>query len=270
MTQVLQVGNCIITEAEIIPLLAGYQMLPQLLREIMIDQAIAPIACTPEEKVSALEQFYQKNQLTTQTERHAWLEGYGITPEHLEALATRELRVEKFKQATWGHRLESYFLNYKSKLDKVIYSLIRTQQPEVAQELYFRIQAGEQSFAELAREYSQGSEAQTGGVVGPVELCTPHPALAKMLSISQPGQLWPPTRLGEWFVIVRLEKFIPAPLDENMRQQLLQELFEAWLSDQMNQGNWDRRLGGREIEILREAHRHPITSVNQSATLLAQ
>lgn len=235
MTQILQIGNRTITSAEIIPLLAGYQMLPQLLREIIIDQAIAPIACTPEEKASAFEQFYKKNQLTTEAERRATLERYSITPEQLEAWVTRELRILKFKQATWGHRLKFHFLHYKSKLDKVIYSLIRTQDPDVAQELYFRIQAGEQSFAELAREYSQGPEAQKGGVLGPVELRIPHPALAKMLSISQPGQMWPPTRLGEWFVIVRLEKFIPAQLDDSMCQQLLQELFEAWLSEQMNQ-----------------------------------
>jgi parvulin-like peptidyl-prolyl isomerase len=117
----------------------------------------------------------------------------------------------------------------------VIYSLIRTQEPGIAQELYFRIQEGEQSFADLAREYSQGSEAQTGGLIGPVELSVPHPVLAQMLRLSQPGQLCPPTRLGEWFLIVRLEKFIPAQLDASMRQRLLNECFNTWLSEQLNQ-----------------------------------
>ncbi len=158
-----------------------------------------------------------------------------IPPEQLEALATRGLRIEKFKQATWGHKLESYFLSCKSQLDKVIYSLIRTKDMGVAQELYFRIQAGEQSFAELAREYSQGPESQTGGLIGPVELSTPHPTLAKMLRVSQPGQLWPPMHLGEWVAIARLEKFIPAQLDEPMRQRLLNELFADWLQEQLNQ-----------------------------------
>lgn len=52
-----------------------------------------------------------------------------------------------------------------------------------------------------------------------------------MLSVSQPGQLWPPLRLGEWLLIVRLEKLLPAQLDEPMRQSLLNELFEAWLQE---------------------------------------
>lgn len=235
MTKVLQVGNRIITAEELIQLLAGYQMLPQLLRELLIDQAIAPIECTPEEKASACQKFYEKNQLTSEPERQAWLAHYRMTPEQLEALATRGLRIEKFKRASWGKKLESYFLSRKSKLDKVIYSLIRTKEVGIAQELYFRIQDAEQSFAELARQYSQGPEAQTGGLVGPAEMSTPHPALAKMLSVSQPGQVWPPTRLGEWLVIVRLEKFIPAQLDEPMRRQLLNELYSAWLQEQLHQ-----------------------------------
>jgi hypothetical protein len=41
-------------------------------------------------------------------------------------------------------------------------------------------------------------------------------------------------------VIVRLEKFFPAVLDEPVRQQLLTGLFEAWLNEQIDQisANW--------------------------------
>lgn len=234
MTDVIQVGNRVINAEEIISLLAGYQMLPQLVHQIIIDQAIASIDCTAEEQASHCQQFYQKNQITSDADRQAWLARHGMTQAQLETLATREPRIQKFKQKTWGPKVESYFLSHKPKLDKVVYSLIRVKNAEVAQELYFRIQAREQSFAELAREYSQGLEAQTDGLVGPVELGTPHPKLAQMLSSSQPSQLWPPTRLEEWLVIVRLEKCIPAQLDEPMRRHLLNRLFESWLQEQVN------------------------------------
>lgn len=234
MTQVIQFGNRTITPAEIIPLLTGYQILPRLWRELVIDQAIATVEYSSEEKATAYQQFDAKHQLNIQV-RQSWALRHGMTAEQLEALATRELRIEKFKQSTWGSKLESYFLNHKSQLDKVIYSVIRTRDLGVATELYFRIQAGEKSFAECAREYSQGPEAQTSGLLGPVELSMPHPALAHMLRVSHPGQIWPPSRLGEWLVIVRLEKLIPAQLDEPMRTQLLNKLFEAWLREQLNQ-----------------------------------
>lgn len=233
MAVVLQVGDRAITAEEVFPLLAGYQMLPKFIQELLIDQAIASIECPPEETTEACQRFYAQNQITDEQPRKAWLDRYGMTEEQLQSLATRELRIEKFKQETWEPKLESYFLSRKDQLDKVIYSLIRTRDIGIAQELYFRILEGEQSFAELARAYSQGPEAQTDGLIGPVELSVPHPNLAQLLSLSQPGQLCPPTRVGEWLVLVRLEKFIPAQLDDAMRRRLLDECFNNWLKDQV-------------------------------------
>ncbi|WP_306467011.1 peptidylprolyl isomerase [Thermoleptolyngbya sichuanensis] len=234
MGHVLQIGNRSVTSEELPSLLAGYQMLPQLVQEVLIDEAIAPITCAEEELIGAREQFYAQHQIVDEATRQQWLNRHGMTLAQLDALATRSLRIEKFKEATWGAKLESYFLERKSKLDKVIYSLIRTQDMGIAQEIYFRVMEGEQSFAELARTYSQGPEAQTDGLIGPVELSVPHPQLAHMLSISQPGQLWPPHRIGEWIVIIRLEKFIPAQMDEQMRRRLLNESFSQWLQQQLD------------------------------------
>ncbi len=233
MTKVLQVRNQTITTEKVVSLLANYQILPQFLREVIVDQAVASITCTIEEKASACQQFYKKYQLTSESARQELLALYEMSLEELEALATREQRIEKFKRATWGHKLESYFLSRKLSLDKVIYSLIQTKYIGIAQELYFRLQEGEQSFSELAREYSQGPEAQSGGLLGPTELGKISSNLAQALYASRPGQLWPPARLGEWVVIVRLEQLIPARLDESMRQQLLNELFHAWLQEQL-------------------------------------
>jgi parvulin-like peptidyl-prolyl isomerase len=126
-----------------------------------------------------------------------------------------------------------------------MYSLLRVNNPAIARELHFRIQDGEESFAELARKYSQGPEAQTGGLLGPVPLSSPHPILAQMLSKSEPGQLLPLTRVENWIVIVRLEKIFPAQLDESMRQRLLNELFAQWL-----QGESSRQVARVVVEDL--------------------
>ena len=235
MGTILQVGEHRITDEGIFPLLAKYGMLPQLAREIVIEQAIADITCTPEEEEAARNRFLQQNQLTTEEQVQAWLSRYGMTTLQMEQLTLRELKLEKFKQVTWGHKLEAYFLQCKSQLDRVVYSLIRTRDQGIAQELYFRIQEEENSFAQLAKDYSQGTEAQTGGLVGPVELNVPHPQIAKMLMSSKPGQLWPPLPIGEWTVILRLEKFLSAQLDPPTEQRLLNDLFQQWLLSQMQQ-----------------------------------
>ncbi|MGF1536124.1 MAG: peptidylprolyl isomerase [Elainellaceae cyanobacterium] len=229
MVEVLKIGSRSVDADDILPLMAGYQMLPRFIQELVIDDAIAGTDCTAEEAQQARQSFYAQNKITDDASRQAWLAGYGMTAEQMDALALRELKIEAFKQKTWGPKLESYFLERKGKLDKVIYSLIRTKDIGIAQEIYFRILEGEQPLSELASKYSQGPEAQTDGLIGPVELSVPHPSLAKMLSVSQPGQLCPPTRVGEWVVIVRLERFVPAQLDDPMRERLLNECFQLWL-----------------------------------------
>ncbi len=241
MTAILQVGDVwqqaasslgTIKADEIIALLKQYGIMPQLMREILIDCVIADITLTTEETFKACQQFYQQHQLNSDADLEAWLVYRSLSREQLNHLITRNAKLEYFKQSNWGNKLESYFLQRNAKLDRVIYSLIRVKDIGIAQELYFRIQEGEQSFSELAKLYSLGTEAETGGLLGPMELSVPHPDLAKMLAASQPGKLLPPTRLGEWIAIVRLEKFMKAQLNESMRQRLLNELFENWIQTQ--------------------------------------
>ncbi|BDA75218.1 hypothetical protein RIVM261_033790 [Rivularia sp. IAM M-261] len=231
----IQLGNEIVTATEVIPLLAAYQLLPQLQRELIIDKVIADIELTPEEKNNTIFTFYKNNQITTPETLNGVLQRYAMTVEQLEVLATKQLRVEKFKQATWGGTLQQNFLQFKPQLDKVVYSLLRTQDMETAQELYFRIKAEEQSFADCAREFSQGQEAATGGLIGPIPLSQPHPIIAQKLSISTQGQLWTPMKLENWYIILRLEKLIPAQLDEATSAMLLNHLFEKWLGEQLQQ-----------------------------------
>lgn len=242
MITVLQIGNHAITASEIIPLLASYNIIPQLICENIINEAIAPISCTQEETAYLVEQFYQRWDLMSEEKRQDWCLRYGLTQEQLEPMTTRKLRIEKFKQAAWGHQLEPYFLQRKKQLDKVIYSLIRTEHKGIANELYFRIKEGEQSFADVAREYSQGPEAQTGGILGPVELGTIAPNFAQLLYTSLVGVIQPPVRFGELWVIVRVDKLIPAQLDDFMRQRLLQEKFEAWFKQRLSQLSLEEKI----------------------------
>jgi parvulin-like peptidyl-prolyl isomerase len=231
MNLMLQLGDRALTAGEVLPLLAKYNLMPLLVKEVVIDQAIAEIQTTPEEEKLALEQAQQAQAQQKQ----------GMSAEQIQAIAIRQLKLEKFKEITWGGDIDSYFFQRKSQLDRVIYSLISTSDIGIAQEIYFRIQEGEQSFAELAREYAQGPEAQTDGLVGPIELQTIHPLLAKILSMSQPQQLLPPTQIGEWVLIVRLEKLLPAQLDRGTRQRLINERFNQWLQNQIATTNWQIR-----------------------------
>ncbi|MBR8829419.1 MAG: peptidylprolyl isomerase [Gomphosphaeria aponina SAG 52.96 = DSM 107014] len=234
MNILLKVGDQQIGEEDLLSLLTQYQMLQALAREILIDQAIASQECTQEEQEQERNKFYQQNKITAE-ELPAWLKEQRLTKEQWEKLVLRRLKLDKFKQATWGNKLEAYFLKRKTQLDRIVYSLIRTQDGGIAQELYFRIQEGEATFAELAKEYSKGTEAVTGGLIGPVEANVPHPKIAHLLRTSKPGQVLPPTPVENWWIIVRLENFVAAELDEQMEQKLLEEQWRVWLREQLQQ-----------------------------------
>ncbi len=198
-------------------LLTSPQVLPHLLRELTIERAIAEVEYSDAELDQCCEALAKKPQY------------FNVAPEQIRRIAPRQLKLQKFKLAAWGNLVEADFLNQQERYDQVLFSLIQTDNLEIIQELYFRLREGEADFAELATRYSQGPEARTNGLVGPLELHNLHQKLAQMLRISQPGQVSPPFRVDQWVVIVRLERYIPAQFDEALRQRLLDERFETWM-----------------------------------------
>jgi parvulin-like peptidyl-prolyl isomerase len=233
MTEFAQIGNFQVPQAELVPLLMKYQMLPRVVRELTLDRSIATVECSNDEELAALKQLYDRHQLTSEERLQQWLDFQGLERPQLSEIAIRNFKIEKYKQQTWGGKIESYFLKRKSQLDRAIYSLIRTSDLGIAQEIYFRSIDSEQNFDQLAREYSQGAEAQTGGLIGPVELSTPHPTIAQLILTQPLGKICPPVQLEQWYVIIRPERIIPAQLDEAMRQRLIDELFQSWLQEQL-------------------------------------
>lgn len=241
MTLTVTLADQPLISESLFPQLAGYKLIPQLISELIIDRAISDIYCTPEESNLACEEFYQQWRLTDPEQRINWLSHYGLTQDHLEQLATRKLRIDKFKKAKWGRQVSSEFLQHKRDLDQVVYSLIRTKDYGLAIELYFRIQEDEQSFGELATQYSQGEESQTNGILGPMELGSLHTQFAQYLYTCPIGEVQPPIGFGNWQLIVRVEEVIPAKLDEAMRQRFFNEKFEAWFQEQLqNLSDFDR------------------------------
>lgn len=235
MTPNIEIGDLVIDQNNIFHVLAEKQMIAPLAREVIIDSAIAHIQCTEEEKAMAQQQFFYQMQINPQDTQQleTWLSKNYLTREQLQERILRGIKLEKFKIETWEAQIEPYYLKRKNQLDKVVYSLIRTTKPGEAQELYFRICEGEMDFSEVARQYSQGSEAQTGGLVGPVELNIPHPEITQKLITSEPGKVIPPIRVAEWNIILRLERYITAELDQNLKRRLLDELFNQWLGEEI-------------------------------------
>jgi parvulin-like peptidyl-prolyl isomerase len=150
-------------------------------------------------------------------------------------MAQLPVRWRKWCEQRYAATVEHEYLRRKAEFDEVTYSLLRLRDADLAAELHQQLQEGEVSFEALASSFSEGPEKNSGGKLGPVPLSTPHPALAKLLEISQEGQLWPPKQLEGWWIIVRLEKRKGAQLDEALKQRLIIEQGDDWLRNELNQ-----------------------------------
>jgi parvulin-like peptidyl-prolyl isomerase len=223
------------TSRKIITLLAEHRLLPSLVRELVIDEAIASFSCDELEIHTRVQRIFSQNQFLTEDQQQAWIFDQGFRDQtHFLQWVERQIKLDKFKLRTWGLRLRGQFLKRKEHLDQVIYSFIRVRDEGLALELYCRLAEGEKSFQELAKEYSEGFERNTGGMIGPCALSKPHPDVRRKLISSSPNEICYPMSVGEWWVILRLEQLLPAQLDDATRQHLLNELFETWVQQQID------------------------------------
>ncbi len=229
MNLALQIGDSQIPVDRVLQQLHEAQLLPQLLREILIDETIDRVAEEYQIDLTPSEEEFDR--LSVQVA--AILPFQGMSPDRLEAITIRTLKLYKFKQAGWGHKVSSYFETVRDRLDRVSYSLLLVEDGAIAQELFFRIQSAENSFAELAVTYSQHETAQRGGLIGPMLLSEVNPAIAAILSKLQPGELSTLFQLDRFYGFIRLNDSIEPILDENMHQSLLDELFENWIQTQI-------------------------------------
>ncbi len=229
MSTIVRIGNQQLTAQRICQHLSTSQFLPQLLREIVIDEALsqwAPFTAPQltESETKAEEFDFGKGELS--------LYG-GITEAGAMVIADRSRQLEQFKQEVWGPKLASYFISRKSQLDRVVCSVMKVENEETAQELFFRVQSGEASFAELAFKYSQGAEAPDGGKLGPVPKVSIHPEIYRQIAHLELGELSRLFKIDRFYIFVRLEEVIPARFDDNLQQLLLDELFEKWIQERI-------------------------------------
>ena len=126
---------------------------------------------------------------------------------------------------------ETAYLRFKDRLDRVLYSVIRVSSEELAYHLYYSIDNGEISFSKAAEMHSEGVESRSAGIVGPVDLTTPHPEIASRLKRGQSGDLFEPFKADNWFIVLSLLYRFEATYDDITKRSLGQLLFSSKVSE---------------------------------------
>ena len=204
-------------------------MLRPHLRQRLVVNVLAQERLSEEEQQQALAAFAQERRIGSAEELDQFRQAQLLTPAALTALIERPWRLRRHCDRLFKPKAEARFLERKTQLDRVVYSLIRLGDEGLARELYLRLDEGEANFADLAAEYSEGPERSTRGVVGPAPLTQAHPLLVERLRTATPGVVQEPFRIESWWLVFRVESLTPATFNDTMADQMSEELFEEWL-----------------------------------------
>ena len=216
---------------EALALLRRHNMLKALIRAETIAEAVGAEAL-PEDQCDQLwNNYLSTHKIENDEQLASHLQSLGMDADALHWQLELPARIQQHSRTQFQHKAEARFLAKKEQLDSVVYSLLRVSDGYLARELYLRIAGQEANFADLAAEHSQGPEAKTKGIVGPVPMNQAHPALSERLRTSQPGQLLEPFQIENWWLVTRLERYEPARFDEGNAQRMAQELFQEWIQE---------------------------------------
>ncbi len=217
-----------------IPLLRRMNLMRPLAQRMFIDQACSKVQLPKESIDNAVGQFCQQNGIEDEESLNLHIASQGLTVEDFIHHLSISAKVQLVSLEHFGPKAESHFLQKKEQLDQVTYSLLRVENSGLAHELYLRIEAGEDSFAEMAAKHSQGPEKASNGIIGPASLARAHPRLSQRLRTAPLGMVLEPFRIEDWWVVTRVEERELATFDEAMRQRMAMELFDTWVDQQIN------------------------------------
>jgi len=225
--------NCLNQKS--IALLEEHQLLEPLLRAEIVKSELSKILLDQEEEKKEIDESIKQMGITNEEDLKKWLSNNKMDKNELSRVIIKKLRIKLYCEKKFSNKVDSRFLDRKSSLDIIIYSIIKVKDPFKARELYLRLINNEDNFGNLAEKYSEGLESKTKGLVGPIELSKPHPALSGILKSSKPGIINPPIEIQGFWLVTRLESYDSAQLDDFMREKMGKELFNDYLETKTNE-----------------------------------
>ena len=186
-----------------------------------------------ENKEKIINNFLGYEGVTSQDQLKKWTEKKDLNEGDLLKLAIRHKKWLAFCNKRFKSMAATLFLKRKAKLDRVSYQLVWTKDEAFCNELFVRIKEKECTIEEAQEMTEEAPKGLTKNPTTPVALGDLAPALAEVLRVSQPGQLWPPRKAEHGWVLIQHKKTLPAVFNKSQREALILELGEKWLNDKI-------------------------------------
>ena len=210
-------------------LLRKQTFLKPLIKTMIRDKLIEKINLDESLNTKLSEEFFKSRNIQKTENQEAFMKNNLIDNEDLKRLSTIKYKSNQISLNLFGNKSEEVFNKKKEDLDQYRYSIIQVKDPDLAQELYLKLESKENGFSELEAEHSIILDKNKKGFNDAVPLMRIHPLIRKILKSSEIGIINEPVNLGEFWVIIRLDEIIQAEFNEKMKETLSKELFEIFL-----------------------------------------
>jgi parvulin-like peptidyl-prolyl isomerase len=244
---VLRLGDRLLDTQQVIFYLRRSGNLSVLLGEVasqfLLEKELeerSDIVVSDQEVERSLRTFRSTHQLEDPSVFKDWLLSNNFNDEFsFKASLELQLKLEQWMSKTEAEKGLDYFIDHKIDLDQLVVSRIVVSSKNLAEELQLQILEQRCQFETIAKEYSITEDAMTNGLVGFVNRKEMIDTTGLDLYHTQIGELIGPVECAEGWSLFRVDEFVPAQYDDEMKEFLRVQLFEEWLAQQVQSLNID-------------------------------
>jgi parvulin-like peptidyl-prolyl isomerase len=212
---------------EIIHGILQQRVLEQAAKELRID-------ISDGELQEGADRFRVANKLESANATERWLHDRMLSMDDFEQLVTTNLLTYKVADRLFSEQVAPYFhqniLNYAAA---VIYEVVVSDR-NLAIELFYAIQEGDMSFADVAKRYGQDAETQRkGGYLGSVPRQKMLPEVSAAVFAAKPPQVIEPILSAKGVYLIWVEEIVAPTLDDSLQEQIRWQLFQEWLQQKI-------------------------------------
>jgi hypothetical protein len=183
--------------------------------------------------------FRERNELQESSAFEAWLINAGLTYTAFISQISEALKLKKLRVAVSEESATNYFSENRNSLTELNLTYIVSTEKSQAEGFRSRIDAGETSFDDIARECVNEALFNQSEAVSfkkeSVRRGQIRPELKEALENVSEEAIVGPVEIDQRWWVIKVEKIMEAELEGGLKQQLETEFFKHWLNQKIQQ-----------------------------------
>jgi len=191
----------------------------------------AGLNISDEELQAAGDTFRMENKLLGASKTLDWLTDQRISSEEWTDGIRVKLLTNKLRKHLFEDMVDAHYLNYRNDYRRAAFSQILVSELPEALQIIQDLRSEKASFCAMALEHSKAqSSAKQGGFVGVRFISTLMPEIKERIENHSEGSITEPIKTHLGYHILRIEKWLEPQLTEVMREEIIDTLFQTWLT----------------------------------------